>query len=129
MIAYHWLASRDPGIFDETCWKSRNVRFKFEGLTGDDGLGFDFEVPRKGGSVMYEVKATVGDAGVIELGETEVRCAQENSRNDRWRLLVVENALSDRPRVHMLPNPFHHNSRSLFEFVGNSVRLQFHLAG
>jgi hypothetical protein len=32
------------------------------------------------------------------------------------------------PRVHMLPNPFHHNSRSLFSFVGNSVRLGFHLA-
>jgi hypothetical protein len=127
MIAYHWLVGRDPGLVDETCWKSGNVRLVFEGTAGDDRLGYDFEVPRKGGSVMYEVKATTGDAGVIELGETEVRCAQENSRNDRWRLLVVENALSDAPRVHMLPNPFHHNSRSLFEFVGNRVRLQFRL--
>lgn len=76
---------------------------------------------------MYEVKATTGDAGAIELGETEVRCAQEHSRNDRWRLLVVENALSHSPRVHMLPNPFHHDSRSLFEFVGNRVRMQFRL--
>jgi hypothetical protein len=129
MIAYHWLQYRDPGIVDETCWKSGNVRFKFDGLTGDDGLGFDFEVPRRGGSVMYEVKASTGDAGTIELGETEVRCAQENSRNDRWRLLIVENALSTDPRVHMLPNPFHHDSRSLFEFVGNRVRMQFRLDG
>ena len=127
MIAYHWLRHRDPGLVDETCWKSGNVRFVFDGVTGDDGLGFDFEVPRKGGSVMYEVKATTGDAGAIELGETEVRCAQEHSRNDRWRLLVVENALSHSPRVHMLPNPFHHDSRSLFEFVGNRVRMQFRL--
>lgn len=127
MIAYHWLVRRDPGLVDETCWKSGNVRHVFQGATGDDGLGYDFEVPRKGGSVMYEVKATKGDAGIIELGETEVRCAQENSRNDRWRLLVVENVLSESPRIHLLPNPFHHNSRALFEFVGNSVRLRFQL--
>ena len=127
MIAYHWLQHRDPGLVDETCWKSGNVRFAFDGVTGDDGLGFDFEVPRRGGSVMYEVKATTGDAGVIELGETEVRCAQEHSRNDRWRLLIVENVLSNTPRIHMLPNPFHHDSRSLFEFVGNRVRMKFRL--
>ena len=128
MVAFHWLKARDPsGVVDASCWKSGNCRFVSEGATGDDGLGYDFEVPRRGGPVMYEVKATTADAGMIELGETEVRCAQQFSRSDRWRLLIVEDVLSETPRIHMLPNPFRHESRSLFSFVGNSVRLRFKL--
>jgi Domain of unknown function (DUF3883) len=128
MVAFQWLKNRDPsGLVDASCWKSGNSRFVIEGATGDDSLGFDFEVPRRGGSVMYEVKATTADAGMIELGETEVRCAQKFSRSERWRLLIVEEALSATPRIHMLPNPFRPDSRSLFSFVGNSVRLRFKL--
>jgi hypothetical protein len=128
MVAFHWLKNRDPsGVVDASCWKSGNSRIVIEGVTGNDSLGYDFEVPRRGGSVMYEVKATTADAGMIELGETEVRCAQQFARSDRWRLLIVEDALSTTPRVHMLPNPFRHDSRSLFGFVGNSLRLRFRL--
>ena len=128
MLAYHWLKVRDPSqAVDPSCWKSGNCRFVFEGSVGDDGLGYDFEVPRSGPPVMYEVKATTGDAGMIELGETEVRCAQQFARTDRWRLLIVEDALSPAPRIHLLPNPFSPDSRSLFRFEGNSVRLRFSL--
>jgi hypothetical protein len=128
MVALHWLENRDPsGVVDASCWKSGNCRFVIDGATGDDSLGYDFEVPRRGGSVMYEVKATTGDAGMIELGETEVRCAQQFARSDRWRLLIVEDVFSLEPRIHMLPNPFLPDSRSLFSFVGNSVRLRFNL--
>lgn len=129
MIAFHWLKAKDPsGQVDSTCWKSTNCRHIFPGAVGDDGLGYDFEVPRKGGAVMYEVKATSGDAGMIELGETEVRRAQQAARSDRWRLIIVEEALSDEPRVHLLPNPFREESRELFQFVGNSIRLKFSVA-
>lgn len=127
MIAYYWLLERDPGYVDELCWKSRNCSLALGGRTGDDGLGYDFEVPRAEGTVMYEVKATQGEAGMIELGETEVRCAQEHARSDRWRLLIVEEVLSDSPRIMMLPNPFRADSRSMYSFVGNSVRLRFAL--
>jgi len=128
MVAFHWLKNRDPsGVVDASCWKSSNSRLVIEGVTGNDSLGYDFEVPRRGGSVMYEVKATTADAGMIELGETEVRCAQQFARSDRWRLLIVEDVLSTTPRLHMLPNPFRHESRSLFGFVGNSLRLRFRL--
>lgn len=127
MIAYHWLSERDPGQVDELCWKSRSCSLALRGRTGDDGLGYDFEVPRAEGTVMYEVKATQGEAGMIELGETEVRCAQEHARTDRWRLLIVEEVLSDSPRIRMLPNPFRSDSRSMYSFVGNSVRLRFAL--
>lgn len=67
---------------------------------------------------------------MIELGETEVNCAQEYvrcSNEKRWRLLIVEDALSTQPRVLMLPNPFARSSRTKFCFAGNSVRLRFEL--
>lgn len=129
-IAFEWLRRHDrTGLVDETCWVSRNVRFVFESQVGDDGLGFDFRVPRKKGAVMYEVKATGGPAGQIELGESEVRAAQELAGSKTWRLLIVEHALSDEPRVHMLPNPFSTDARGLFRIDGRGLRLNFRLEG
>lgn len=127
LTAFQWLKAKDRSPVDETCWKSTNVSLVFEGMTGRDDLGYDFAVPRADGSVMYEVKATTGEAGMIELGETEVACAQENAhgRGRKWRLLIVEEALGLSPRVLVLPNPFHRDTRSLFRFDGNSVRLRF----
>ncbi|WP_104091794.1 DUF3883 domain-containing protein [Arthrobacter sp. GMC3] len=127
MIAFHWLKNHDRGPVDDLCWVSSNRNFVLGGSRGDDGLGYDFIVPRKDKPVMYEVKATQGEAGMIELGETEVRCAQEHARGDLWRLLIVEEALSDSPRIYRLPNPFSPDSRSKFRLVGNSVRLRFKL--
>lgn len=129
MVAFHWLRNREPSPVDETCWRSSYVSFVFPGILGDDSLGYDFAVPRAEGQVFYEVKATSAeDAVTIELGESEVAMAQAYSRgkkSDRWRLLVVEDALSTEPRVLMLPNPFTPQSRGLYRFVGNGVRLRF----
>lgn len=127
LTAFHWLRAKERSPVDETCWKSTYVSYVYEGALGDDSLGYDFEVPRSDGSVMYEVKATSGDASMIELGESEVACAQEHAKSGRWRLLIVEDVLSTEPRVLMLPNPFGRDSRSLYRFVGNSVRLRFRL--
>lgn len=129
LIAFHWLRKKERSPVDETCWKSSYVSFVFPGAVGDDDLGYDFAVPRAEGQVFYEVKATSGEeAAMIELGESEVARAQEFSRGrkaDRWRLLVVEDAMSTEPRVLMLPNPFAPQSRGLYRFVGNGVRLRF----
>lgn len=129
MIAFYWLRNKERSPVDETCWKSSYVSFAFPGTLGDDGLGYDFAVPRAEGQVLYEVKATTSEhAGMIELGESEVATAQEFARGkkrDRWRLLVVEYVLSTEPRILMLPNPFNPQSRGLYRFVGNGVRLRF----
>lgn len=128
MLAFEWLRKHHRNSrVDETCWRSKNVAQVYEGVVGDDGLGYDFEILQKRGSLLYEVKATSSDAGMIELGETEVHCAQEHSGGDRWRLLIVEHVLSAEPRIHLLPNPFGRKSRGKFRFVGNSVRLNFTL--
>lgn len=72
---FHWLQAKDPSPVDETCWKSKNVSLAFEGAVGNDGLGYDFEMPRKKGSIMYEVKATTSDAGMIP-GDPGEGCAR-----------------------------------------------------
>lgn len=77
---------------------------------------------------MYEVKATT-DGGEIQLGESEVRSAQENARIDRWRLLVVTHALDRSRRILQLPNPFSVASRDLFSFVGQGIRLRYATTG
>nr|WP_275586517.1 DUF3883 domain-containing protein [Geodermatophilus normandii] len=96
------------------------------GDRGDDGLGYDFIVPSRGGPVMYEVKSTTEDGGEIRLGESEVLAAQRNARNNWWRLLVITNALSTERRMLQLRNPFAPMSRGRYTFAGQGLRLLYH---
>ena len=97
----------------------------FAGDPGRDDLGYDFAVPFKGGAVMYEAKATTGAGGEFQLGESEVRTAQENLRNTNWRLLVVTQALTSRREIRQLRNPFHSQSRGEYTFAGKGLRLLY----
>ena len=103
-LAYQWLAQQYGPDFTQDCWVS-NYREQVLPGTGDDGLGWDFEVPVRRGKHLYEVKSTLGDGGQVELGETQVRAAQENARNANWRLLVVTNVLNENRRIRMLKEP------------------------
>ncbi|MFF7643096.1 protein NO VEIN domain-containing protein [Streptomyces canus] len=74
---------------------------------GDDGLGYDFRVGSGRQPLLFEVKASQGEGGQIELGESEVRAAQRHTGSDRWRILMVTSVLEpSRLRVAMLPSPF-----------------------
>ncbi|MDQ4021647.1 MAG: DUF3883 domain-containing protein [Actinomycetota bacterium] len=124
-LAYHWLLQRYPDQVTDACWKSKNRAAVFTGDLGDDQLGYDFAVPSRGGAVMYEVKATTRDGGEIQLGESEVLAAQDNARNNRWRLLVVTNVLTKHRQIRQLRNPFHPKSRGYFTFAGQGLRLLY----
>ncbi|HVV76272.1 MAG TPA: DUF3883 domain-containing protein [Mycobacteriales bacterium] len=124
-LAYAWLRAAYGELVTEECWKSSYRAVEFPGDPGDDALGYDFLVPARGGDLMFEVKATRGPAGEIQLGESEVRTAQANSRNRRWRLLVIENALTTQRRRLLLPNPFSPASRGRYTFAGQGLRLRF----
>jgi hypothetical protein len=95
-------------------------------LNGDteasDSLGYDLEVPRARGSLMFEVKAlreVVGDVVEFELAETEIRTAQVNARNDRYRILLVTSVLDPEDRqILQLPNPFSTRGQGRFRVVG-----------
>jgi hypothetical protein len=123
-LAYQWLAQQYGPDFTQECWVSKYREQLFPG-DGDDGLGWDFEVPVRRGKHYYEVKTTLGDGGQIELGETQVIAAQENARNRQWRLLVITNVLNENRCIHMLRNPFDPASRGRYSFVGQGLRLRY----
>jgi hypothetical protein len=123
-LAYQWLAQQYGRDFTQDCWVSRYREQLLPG-SGDDSLGWDFEVPVRHGKHCYEVKTTLGDGGQIELGETQVIAAQENARNRQWRLLVITNVLNENRRIHMLRNPFDPASRGRYSFVGQGLRLRY----
>lgn len=122
--AYRWLERQYGADFTPECWVSRYREQVFPGV-GDDGLGWDFEIPGRRGSWYYEVKSTLGDGGRIELGETQVIAAQENARNRRWRLIVITNVMNENRQIRMLPNPFDPASRGRYQFVGQGLRLEY----
>lgn len=126
LIAYRWLANRYKDRFTDDCWVSTNRAAYLTGSPGDDGCGYDFLIPLRGGAVMYEVKATTGDAGEFQLGESEVRQAQMHARNDRWRLLIITHALADERQLLMLHNPFSPRSRGQYVFAGEGLRIRYH---
>jgi hypothetical protein len=123
-LAYQWLAQQYGPDFTQECWVSAYREQLFPG-SGDDGLGWDFEVLVRHGKHYYEVKTTLRDGGQIELGETQVIAAQENARNRQWRLLVITNVLTENRRIHMLRNPFDPASRGRYSFVGQGLRLRY----
>ncbi|MEU0246187.1 DUF3883 domain-containing protein [Streptomyces sp. NPDC006235] len=126
--AYQWLCARYPDRMDETCWVSGNRRKAFPGPSGDDGLGFDFRVGSGSQPYLYEVKATAGEGGRFELGESEVRAARQHAGNDRWRLLVVTHALtSHRVAIQMLPNPYGKRGQGRYREEGGALRFSYPL--
>ncbi|MFH9330361.1 sacsin N-terminal ATP-binding-like domain-containing protein [Streptomyces althioticus] len=126
-FAYQWLC-RNYLATNETSWVSTNRRKFFPGPPGDDGLGYDFRVGNGRQPLLFEVKASQGEGGQIELGESEVQAAQRNIGSDRWRILMVTSVLEpSRLRVAMLPNPFSARGRDLYREEGGALRFSYRL--
>jgi Protein NO VEIN, C-terminal len=118
-LAYQWLCHRYSTMSPES-WVSSYRRHVFAGVPGDDDLGYDFRVVMAR-DLFFEVKATVGEFGEFELGESQVREAQHHARGDRWRLLVISHVLeSERRSLEVLPNPFSRRGRGRFRLVGRA---------
>ena len=76
--------------------------------------------------LYFEVKATQGEFGEFELGESEVREAQRHTHEDRWRLIVISQALNtEHRRLEVLPNPFSRRGRDRFQLVGRGLRFRY----
>jgi hypothetical protein len=122
MIAFCWLKARfgEKRVIDETCWRSQ-YRSHVYGGTGDDRLGYDFEV-QNGKHVWYfEVKATAGpepqSSQMVELGSSEIARAESCRAEGRthYRILYVINALApENARLFVLPNPRSSNGLAYF---------------
>ncbi|MFD6115145.1 sacsin N-terminal ATP-binding-like domain-containing protein [Streptomyces yangpuensis] len=124
--AYQFLCARYPDRMDEDGWVSGNRRKAFPGPSGDDSLGYDFRVGSGSRPYLYEVKATGGEGGRFELGESEVRAARQHAGNDRWRLLVVTHALTPhKVAIQMLPNPYGKRGRGRYREEGGALRFSY----
>ncbi|MDX2933466.1 hypothetical protein [Streptomyces ipomoeae] len=69
-----WL-ERQYGVPREESWKSGLRQYVFADGTGDGSLGYDFLIHDGDRTLLYEVKASTGDRGEFELGESEVERA------------------------------------------------------
>ncbi|WP_432833095.1 sacsin N-terminal ATP-binding-like domain-containing protein [Dactylosporangium sp. CA-092794] len=125
-LAYQWLQHVHGTDFTPACWVSE-YRQEMFAEPGDDGLGWDFAVPVRRLTYLYEVKTSRLDGSQIELGETQVRAAQRNAKNDHWRLIVITNVLNEHRQLHVLRNPFHEEARGRYTFVGQGLRLRYRL--
>ncbi|MDX3854887.1 protein NO VEIN domain-containing protein [Streptomyces sp. AK02-01A] len=95
---------------------------------GGDELGYDFRIGSSRQPLLFEVKASQGEVGQIELGESEVPTAQRHTGSDRWRILMVTSVPEpSRLRVAMLPNPFSPRGRDLYQEEGGALRLSYRL--
>lgn len=127
LLAFEWLQATYNDVVRPEAWVSTNRSFRFSGNPGDDNLGYDFKVPLKKLTLFFEVKASTGSNLEIELGESEIRCAQENATiREPFRILFIPNALSSVHRkIYVLPNPFGPKGRDFFQVVGSGLKYRF----
>ena len=82
------------------------------------GLGFDFRFNHGGIRWHVEMKATKGEEPTFDLRISEVdaatRIARRRGKTWRWRILRVRNALSKKPEVDWLPNPFEEGFKTYY---------------
>jgi hypothetical protein len=125
-LAYQWLRHRYLTTSPES-WVSSYRRQVFAGAPGDDDLGYDFRIVMAK-DLFFEVKATRGELGEFELGESQVREAQRHTHEDRWRLIVTSHVLdTEHRRLEVLPNPFSRRGRDRFQLVGRGLRFRYTL--
>lgn len=124
--AYRYLQKRFPNACSTDSWKSENRMYRFGGETGDDRLGYDFEITQNRKTYHIEVKATRGREPYFELGSTEQRRAIEDAskRTKEFVVLFITNVF-DKPEFHWLSNPYAGANKELYRIVEAGARVFF----
>lgn len=124
----HWLQARMPKQDIDAAWKSSNAEV-FTGRKGNDGLGFDFEVSWQRQTWQIEVKASLNDPRLFEMGETEVKAGRIAARTRTglvyWIAYVSNLAEPAQMQVEMIPNPLSEAGEAVLELVGEGLRYSF----
>jgi hypothetical protein len=129
VLALAWLKAKYGSATDDA-WKSGNRDYVLGGKSGDDSLGYDFEVPSGRTTLFFEVKASVGAEMEIEVAESELRSARLYSRGTRYRILYIPNVLDpDMRAIYVLPNPFSDRAREFYRPSGAGLKYKFLLEG
>jgi hypothetical protein len=114
---------------DDSCWVSgyRNIALGSE--SGNDSLGYDFIVRRKSVTYYYEVKASMADSHVFEMGPTEIATAhrfRSGKEHKYWVIYVANVTNHQRVEISLLPNPFSKEGERTLRPVGRgSVTFEF----
>ncbi|WP_333748702.1 sacsin N-terminal ATP-binding-like domain-containing protein [Streptomyces sp. IBSBF 2394] len=122
-----WL-ERQYGVPREEAWKSGLRQHVFADGSGDDSLGYDFLIHDGDRTLLYEVKASTGDRGEFELGESEVERASNLRPDETYTIVYVSHVLDNtHRRITPLPNPFSAPGLAGYRLVGTAMRLRFEL--
>ncbi|MET7427200.1 DUF3883 domain-containing protein [Dactylosporangium sp. NPDC005555] len=125
IVAAEWLY-RQYGVPREESWVSGYRNDILADGKGNDTLGFDFRIVTNERTYLFEVKATTGQVPQFNLGETEVRQAQDLSADEIYTILFVTDVLEpSRCRIIPLPNPFGPAGFKRYRVVGSAMRLAF----
>lgn len=127
VAARAWLERRYQGVR----WRSGYAAIVAGDIEASDSWGYDFEAPYRNTSLVFEVKSLVDqprDLTEFEMGDSEVRAAQECAGGDRYRILLVTSVLEpEARRVFVLPSPFSKKGAGRFRVVGRGLRYRFRL--
>lgn len=127
VVVAAWL-ERQYGVPREESWKSGLRQHVLADGTGDDSLGYDFLIHHGDRTLLYEVKASTGDRGEFELGESEVERASHLRPGETYTIVYVTHVLdSTHRRITPLPNPFSAPGLAGYRLVGTAMRLRFEL--
>jgi hypothetical protein len=123
-----WLQARLPKQDIDSAWMSSNAK-QFTGSAGDNSLGYDFEVSVQRQTWQIEVKASLNDPRMFEMGETEVRAGRAAARArtglQYWVAYVSNLADPSQARVEMIPNPLSEAGEAVLELQGEVLRYSF----
>jgi hypothetical protein len=123
-LAFEWLRHAYPEATPDS-WVSANRVLGVGGHEGNDFLGYDFEVIRRSQTLLFEVKATPGDAYEFDFGESELHAAKQ-ARRGAYRIIFLRCVLDSTEReLLVLPNPLETGAGDLFAQVNEGVRLRF----
>ncbi|MER6149338.1 sacsin N-terminal ATP-binding-like domain-containing protein [Streptomyces hirsutus] len=122
-----WL-HRHYEVPEQESWRSGLRSHVYPDGIGDDRLGYDFRITTPERTLYFEVKASTGADGEIQLGESEVDRARALKPDETYIIVYVSHVL-DGARRHItpLPNPFGAPGLAGYRLVGNALRLRFTL--
>lgn len=128
IIVFHWLRRRLPNQDVDAAWRSENRKL-ITGHSGDDSLGFDFEVSYRNQIWQIEVKASLDDSQTFTMGESEVRAARAAARPRsaiQYKIAYVSNVTdTTRTMIEMLPNPMTDEGARVLALLGEGIRYSF----
>lgn len=126
---------QDKFGIDESAWVSEFRTKVVPLLDGEedvtsDSHGYDFQFTYERTTWCVEVKATTGDGTSFDLPSSELNAASRIAprKDERWCILRVRQALSERPECDWLPNPFEPDAGKHLRLRQGSMTVEYGLS-